>query len=97
MSADSMEDGMEFNELSAEEIELNRRAFPVAADGDFSFNSKNNVGVKSPINSISNLTNDGKISMLQDEDVHELRSSEFSQILNSNLSLDGKTSVCHKP
>ena len=88
-----MDDGMEVNELSAEEIELNRRAFPMTADVDFSFNFKNNVGVKSPINSVSNLTNEGKISMPQHVDVQEVRSSEFSQILNSNPSLDGKTSM----
>ena len=86
MSADSSEDGMACSTLSPEEIELNRRAFPVAEHVVFKCNLNNSVGVNSPINNISKLSNDGKTSMPQDV------SSEFSQISNSNpATLDGKT------
>ena len=73
MSATSSGDSMDCFSLSAAEIELNRRAFPVAEDVAFKGNFNNSVGVNSPNNNISNLPSDGKISMPQDA------SSEFSQ------------------
>ncbi len=53
----------------------------------------NNVGVTSPMDNIPNLTSDGKISTPESVVMQELRSSETSQELESNLSLDGKTSM----
>ena len=88
-----MEDGMGTCQLSTEELsELNRRAFPTTADVVFNFNLNNNVGVNSPTSSIFNLTSDGKTSMPHDDELHELRNSETSQKLDSNLVLDGKIS-----
>ncbi len=53
----------------------------------------NNVGVTSPMDNFPNLTSDGKISTPESVVMQELRSSETSQELESNLSLDGKTSM----
>ena len=85
----STKDGMDFYQLSPEELELNRRelnrrAFPIAADVIFNHN----------LNNIFNLTSVGKTSMPHGDEVNELQNFEASQKLDSNLVLDG---AHHKP
>ena len=84
----STKDGMDFYQLSPEELELNRRelnrrAFPIAADVIFNHN----------LNNIFNLTSVGKTSMPHVDEVNELQNFEASQKLDSNLVSDGKTSM----
>ena len=84
----STKDGMDFYQLSPEELELNRRelnrrAFPIAADVIFNHN----------LNNIFNLTSVGKTSMPHGDEVNELQNFEASQRLDSNLVSDGKISM----